>query len=122
MEILELARRLPGGVYLVTEENPQEYDVGGSWAHAHHSTWALPVDCNLEALLARVLLIGDWRLYASHEPIDPASIPSVFAVSPSQFANFAFAHSVPLLVEAFHDDDPWLLWVEEVRGLQEAAA
>jgi len=122
VEILEAAVALPSPVYLVSDENPQEYEVGGSWAHAQARTWVVPDGCDLAALQQRVLLPGDWSLYARPDPVEPDLLPDAFRLRPSEVADFAVAHGVPLLIEAFHDNDPWRLWVEEVRSLREAAA
>jgi hypothetical protein len=122
IEILEDARALAGSAYLVIDENPQEFDVGGSWAHAHTNTWTLPDVCDLARLEARLLVQGDWSIYTGFEPIDPAIIPGTFVVEAHQVASFSMAHGVPLLIQAFHDNDPWRVWVEDVRDQQEAAA
>ena len=109
-------------LYLVIDENPQEYEVGGSWAHAQARTWAVPDACNLVALQQRVLSPGDWTLYCRPEPVEPGRIPDVFKVPSSETADFAIACGVPLLVQAFHANDPWRLWVEDVSSQREAAA
>ncbi len=122
VEILQAASTIPGSMHLVVDENPQAFDVGGYWAHAHARTFRVPHDCDLTALNERVLEAGDWTLYAGHEALDPETIPDLFRAGPDPFATFALAHAVPLVVQAFHDNDPWRLWVDEVDAPQEAAA
>ena len=122
VDIVEAAASLRGPLVLMIDENPQEFDIGGSWAHAGAGTWRVPAACDLPALLSRVLEAGDWSLYSSHELVLPERIPDAFRVHPSEVASFARAHGVPLLVQAFHDNDPWRLWVEDVRSQQEQAA
>ncbi len=121
-EILEAAASLQAPLFLVIDENPQEFDIGGSWSHAGAGTWRVPASCDFEALLSRVLEAGDWSLYSSHEAVLPERIPDAFQVRPSEVASFARAHGVPLLVQAFHDNDPWRLWVEDVSSQQKQAA
>ncbi len=121
-EILDAGLAISGPLYLIVDENPQEFEVGGTWAHAHRRTWLIPDDCDTSALLARVLEPGAWSIYASYEPLDPDAIPDAFEVSPRQVANFSLAHSVPLLVQASHDSGPWRVWVENVTSQHEAAA
>jgi hypothetical protein len=122
VEILELAVGLPGPAYLVTDENPQEYEVGGSWAHAQARTWGVPDACDLSALQQRVLAPGGWTLYCRPEPLEPDRIPDIFSAAPSETADFAIARGVPVFVQAFHDNDPWRVWVEDVSSQREAAA
>ncbi len=121
-EILDAGLAVSGPVYLVIDGNPQAFEVGGTWAHAHHRTWSIPDDCDTSALVARVLEAGDWSIYASYDPLDPGAIPDAFEVAPRQLANFSLAHSVPLLVQARHDSNPWRVWVENVASQHEAAA
>ncbi len=122
VEILLAGSTLPGPAHLVTDVNPQAFEVGGAWAHAHVSTYRIPPDCDLAVLNERVLRSGGWRFYASHDALDPDAIPDAFTARPEQMAVFAVAHQVPLLVEAFPGNDRWRLWVEEVDTAQEAAA
>ena len=121
-EILDAGLAISESLYLVADENPQEFDVGGTWAHAHRRTWLIPNDCDTRALLVQVLEAGDWSIYASDEALDPRVIPDAFQVAPIQVANFSAVHSVPLLVQAFHDSNPWRLWVENLTSWREAAA
>jgi hypothetical protein len=122
VEILEAARALTEPLYLVIDENPQEFDVGGSWAHAQSRTWVVPEGCDLAVLGRRVLEQGDWAMYCRVEPVLPDEIPDSFRKPPAELADFAAGHSIPLLIQAFHDNDPWRLWVEEVSSQREAAA
>ena len=122
VEILQAGSTLPGQAHLVIDESPQDYDVGGSWTHAHTRTFRIPEDCDLAVLNQRVLLLGGWAVYVAYEALDPSVIPDAFRTRPDQVATFAKAHSIPLLVQAFHDNDPWRLWVAEVDAPQEAAA
>ena len=120
-EILD-AGLVIGSLYLVTDENPQEFDVGGTWAHAHRGTWSVPTNCDAGALLSAVLEPGGWSIYASYEALDPAAIPDIFEAAPSQAANFSLAHAIPLLVQALRGNRCWRVWVENVTGQHEAAA
>ena len=122
VEILIAGSTLPGPAHLVTGENPQAFDVGGAWAHAHVSTYRVPPECDFAALNDRVLRSGSWCFYASHEALDPQAIPDAFSARTDQIATFAAAHQVPLLVQASPGNDRWRLWVEEVDTAQEVAA
>lgn len=122
LEILDAAVSLQGPLFLVIDENPQEFDIGGSWSHAGAGTWRVPDSCDLSALLSRVLEAGVWSLYSSHEAALQEQIPDAFREHPREVASFARSHGVPLFVQAFRDNDPWRLWVEDVRSQQEQAA
>jgi hypothetical protein len=122
VEMLEAAARLPSPAYLVIDENPQEYDVGGAWAHAQANTWVVPEGCKLGVLQDRVLGPGGWTLYCRSEPVEPDRIPDFFRVPPSEIASFATSHGIPVVIEAFYDNDPWRIWVEDVSARQRAAA
>ena len=122
LEMLEASVALASPTYLVVGENPQEYDVGGSWAHAQARTWVVPEGCSVEALQSELLMLGDWALYTCPEPVDPDEIPDLFRTEAPEVAEFATAAGVPLLMEAFHDNDPWRIWLEEVSTQREAAA
>ena len=121
-EILGAGLSIPGSLYFVSDKNPQEFDVGGTWAHAHRRTWSIPDDCDLRALLGRALEAGDWTIYSRHEALDPEAIPDAFEVAPGQVANFSLAHAVPLLVTALQGNRRWKIWVENVSEQHEAAA
>ena len=122
VEILEAGAALPSPTYLVTDKNPQEYEVGGSWAHAQARTWVVPDACDLRALHQRVLEPGDWTLYCRSDAVEPDRIPDTFDVPPSETAGFGTAHGIPLLIQAFEGNDPWRVWVEDVSFQHEAAA
>ena len=121
-EILAALSTLAGVAHLVIDLNPQDFDVGGTWTHAHKGTFRVPEDCDPAALNARVLAVGHWSLYASYEPVDPELIPDAFTVRPDQVAVFALTHSVTLLVQSSSGNASWRLWVEAVETPQEAAA
>lgn len=122
VEILEEAMQLPGPALLVIDDNPQRFDVGGLWTHAHTRSYRVPAECRVRALNAQVLSPGDWILYTSHEAIDPEHVPDAFQVRPDQMAAFAVAHSIPLFIQAAAGNDPWRLWVEEADAPQKAVA
>lgn len=122
IEILLAAASLEAPLFLVSEENPQGFGLGGPWAHAHAETWLVPPACDFSALRSQVLSGGDWTLYSSHEAVSPEQIPDVFRVAPSEVASFALARGVPLLVQAPRAGDPWRVWVEDVSSQQEQAA
>jgi hypothetical protein len=122
VEMLAAAARLPSRAYLVIDENPQEYDVGGAWAHAQLNTWVVPEGCDLGVLQDRVLGPGGWTLYCRPEPVEPDRIPDFFRALPSEIASFATALGIPVAIEAFYDNDPWRVWVEDVSERMRAAA
>jgi hypothetical protein len=122
IEILAEAIALPGPTHLVTDESPQEYDVGGVWAHAGERTWPIPAAVETRELFERVLVAGDWCIYACPRPVDAAAIPDGFRVEASELAEFALSHAMSFLAQAFHDNDPWRVFVESVEYERRAAA
>ena len=120
--IVENAFALPGPSFLVFDENPQEYDVGGPWAHAGERTWSIPPDCDVDALLSRALSVGGWCIYTCPRALDASALPDAFGAEPAVVEAFALSHAVPFLAQAFHDSDPWRVFVENVPSQHRAAA
>jgi len=91
---------------------PRPREITGSWQLAARETWLLPADENSPDLLEKLLFLGDWTLYLAVDPVPPTSLPDCFQSTPLELSDFVESHGIPVLVEAYHDNNPWRLVVE----------
>jgi hypothetical protein len=110
--VLDAIRALPWVPFLRTAEAPREHGLTGSWQLAARETWLLPADENSGELLGKLLFLGDWTLYLAVDPVPATSLPDCFRSTPFELSSFVESHGIPVLVEAFHDNNPWRLVVE----------
>jgi hypothetical protein len=109
--VLAAIRALPWTPFLRTVESPREHGLTGSWQLAARETWVIPTDENSPDLLATFLLPGGWTLYLAVDPIPPTSLPDCFRTPPLELSDFVESHGIPVLVEAYRDNNPWRLVV-----------
>jgi hypothetical protein len=110
--VLEAIRALPWPPFLRTAEAPRDHGLTGSWQLAARETWLLPADENTPDLLGKFLFLGDWTLYLALDPVPPMSLPDCFESAPVELSGFVETHGIPVLVGAYHDNNPWRLVVE----------
>jgi hypothetical protein len=110
--ILDAIRALPWSPYLRIPEKPRRHGLGGSWQLAARETWVVPTDEYSPEILAKFLCLGDWTLYLSVDPVPATSLPHCFQSSPRELFDFVESYGVPVLVEAFHENNPWRLVIE----------
>lgn len=108
--------------FLATRANPQEFDLGGPWAHAAEDTWPVPAGCDLQRLLPRLSEVGHWHIYCAAVAIPPGELPDTFASPPGDLAQFALRHAVPVLIHSTPKHRRWRLWVEPTEAQGELAA
>ena len=110
--VLDAIRALPWAPFLRMAEAPREHGLSGSWQLAARETWLLPADENSPDLLEKLLFLGDWTLYLAVDPVPPTSLPDCFWSTPLELSGFVESHGIPVLVEAYHHNNPWRLVVE----------
>jgi hypothetical protein len=110
--VLDAIRALPWAPFLRTAEVPRDHGLSGAWQLAARETWLLPADENSPELLAKLLSPGDWTLYLAVDPVPPTSLPDCFGSTPLELSAFVESHGIPVLVEAYHHNNPWRLVVE----------
>ena len=110
--MLAAIRALPWTPFLRTIESPRDHGLTGSWQLAARETWVIPMDENSPDLLAMFLFLGGWPLYLAVDPIPHRSLPDCFRTPPLELSDFVESHGIPVLVEAYHDNNPWRLVVE----------
>lgn len=110
--VLDAIRALPWAPFLRTAELPRDRGLSGSWQLTARETWLLPADENSPDLLEKLLFLGDWTLYLAVDPVSPTSLPDCFSSTPLELSAFVESHGIPVLVEAYHHNDPWRLVVE----------
>ena len=95
--------------YLTTRDSPVERGVQGSWNQVDVATWEIPADVS-RSDLEQWLLTDGWIVHcaARFVPLDLALIDSR---CPERVLQFMRAHSIWVLVESFHDGDPWWLYL-----------
>jgi hypothetical protein len=120
--ILAGTMALPTPAYLVISANPQEYEVGGPWAHAGPETWSVPASCHAPRLLENLLYQGSWHLYTAARAIESASLPDTFRWSPRGIAEFAVGESLSVLIHADSTNRRWRVWVEQAASQHRVAA
>jgi hypothetical protein len=110
--VLGAIRALPWSPFLRTAEVPRNHGLTGSWQLAARQTWVVPVDENSPDLLEKLLFPGEWILYLAVDPVPPTSLPDCFQRPPLELSLFVESHGIPVLVQAFRDNNPWRLVVE----------
>jgi hypothetical protein len=110
--ILGAIRTLPWSSFLRTAEVPREHGLTGSWQLAARDTWVVPVDEHSPDLLEKLLFPGEWTLYLAVDPIPPTSLPDCFRIPPHELSDFVESRGIPVLVQAFRDNNPWRLVIE----------
>lgn len=119
LEILETIRALPWKIYLHGPEDPSEWELPGPWVDAEPRTWALPPAVATQALLEGPLGCGAWQVYLGAHALAPDLLPDLFRGDLLEAVSFSESHSIPLLVDAWHDNSEWrvLLQPSAVPGL-----
>jgi hypothetical protein len=110
--VLDAIRALPWTPFLRTAEAPRDHGLTGSWQLAARETWVIPTDENSPDLLAMFLFLGEWKLYLAVDPVPPGSLPDCFRSPPLELSAFVESRGIPVLVEAYRDNNPWRLVVE----------
>lgn len=109
--VLVAIRALPWTPFLRTAQAPRDRGLTGSWQLAARETWVIPIDENSADLLAKLLFLGGWTLYLAADPVPPRSLPDCFRTPPLELSDFVESHGIPVLVEAYRDNNPWRLVV-----------
>ena len=104
--ILKAVRSLGRPVYLVTNEQPESWELTGFQLVGEH-TWTIPQSATTTSLVDGLLESGSWRVYAADDPVSPRSLPDLFR--PDETPSAAGFNAV--LVDAWHDSVEWRLYV-----------
>ena len=108
--------------FLATSANPQDFDVGGPWAHAAEDTWPIPNSCDVINLLPRLAEVGFYHIYCARAALSALELPDTFKTSPYNVATFAVGRGVPVLIHSSPKNRRWRLWVEPAEAEGEIAA
>jgi len=89
---------------------------------AARDTWTVPRSEDGTRLLDDFLHLGNWNLYLAAYPVAPERLPNVFHGPPDETVAFVESHGIPVLIDAWHDNDEWRVVVEPsaVPGLAAA--
>jgi hypothetical protein len=104
--ILDAVRSLRRPVFLVTNEQPESWELIGFQLMGEH-TWTIPQSAATTSLVDGILESGNWRVYAADDPVPLRALPDLFRLdeTPSDAGIGA------VLVDAWHDSVEWRLYV-----------
>ncbi len=122
LELFDAIRTLPWKAYLHGSEDPVEWELAGPWVEAGPRTWVLPPAVGTAALLEGPLGTGAWQVYLGAHALASELLPDLFRGDLADALAFSERHSVPLLVDAWHDNTEWRVLLEPsaVPGLAAA--
>ena len=120
--VLAAIRELGWPVFLCISESPPLEELPGSWGHAARETWAVPRDVDSSLLMDSFLYVGNWRLYAALEAVDPTALPDLFGGSLSDAFSIVEGSGIPALVDAFHDNSEWRVLLQPAATARRTAA
>ena len=112
LEFLDAVRSLPWQAFVHTGEDPAEWSSGVAWVRASHDTWVIPLELSSELLLDGVLAPGAWQLYLGANSVDPGPLPDLFRSNLDDICEFVAGHSIPVLIDAWHDNSEWRVVLE----------
>ncbi len=115
-------RALPWNAYLVYSENPHDWELPGTWILAARDTWTVPRHVDDGRLLDQFLHPGNWCLYLAAHALAPELLPNLFDAPAAEAVASVASHGIPVLLDAWHDNDEWRVVVEPsaVPGLAAA--
>lgn len=95
--------------YLTTRDSPRERGVQGSWSQVDVATWEVPADV-ARSDLEKWLLTDGWIIHCAPRYVS-LDLSLIDSRRPEGVLQFMRAHSIWVLVESFHDGDPWWLYL-----------
>ena len=107
LQLLDALRSLDWSVYLRSGDSPLAWHPPGAWASASRDTWLVPPEPGAADLLDGPLEYGAWQLYLGAHALDPVELPDLFRGDLAEALDALRGHSVPLLVDAWHDNSDW---------------
>lgn len=121
VSVMEAVRALPWQAFLAYGENPRDWELG-AWPQAARGTWQVPPHETARHLLESFLEPGNWSLYLAPYAIDPDLLPDTFRADLGEVARFVEGHGIPVLLDAWHDNDEWRIVVDPAAVPELAAA
>ncbi len=110
--VLKAIRSLPWKVYLVNNDNPSDWEMDGPWIEATENTWVIPKKQSSDILLCGYLSPGCWGVYLSLEPYPSDILPSIFDAPVNEISSFLQSNSIPVMLEANHENAEWRIALE----------
>jgi|GEM_PF-3355817 len=103
-------------------DDPREAQLPGAWVEFWPHTWLVPPEPAAEALLARWLHVGGYRLYLAHEPVNASALPDLFRAPPRECVDACSGIGVVALLDSFLDDREWRVLVQRIARAESLAA
>ena len=92
--------------YVYYDEAPPTEEVFAGIRANHDGCWQVPQGAHGTDLL-KWLYAGNWQLLISKKP--PRSLPDLCRASDDEVRAFMGDESVPLIIDAFHDNHEWTI-------------
>lgn len=114
--VLDAMRSLPWPVFL------HGVRASSAWPRTARDTWCVPSQERGADLLAETLEPGRWTLYLAPNALDPSVLPDAFEGDLGELMDFVASHSVPVLLQAYRQNEEWRIAIQPaaVPGLAAA--
>lgn len=108
--LLAACRSLPGSTYLVSWENPADWE-HGNWQSVNDDQWTVPASMDTDVMLRGILESGAWRMYVASAPVETAKLPVLFRSPPDDVATVLRSLHIAALIDAWYDSTEWRIGI-----------
>ena len=112
IDILNAIRLLPWEIFLVSAENPNEWELDGPWIEAAENTWIIPAKQSTDTLFNGYLASGRWVLYLAPQALPNDAILNLLSAPVEDVCGFLQSNSIPAMVQALQENSKWRIALE----------
>lgn len=94
-------------------DDPFEEDVPGAWNSVGDGCWRIPSGLNFDKKNTKFWIgLGGWMMYPSDSPINETI--DTFRSKPEEVVQLLRREKLDVIIDSFHDNNPWLVCVASV--------